>query len=273
MTGISRALIPAAGFGSRMRPLTTALPKEMLPLGRKPVLEFIVEELASCGIGDILLVISSAKEGIRSYFGNGDAFGVRISYAFQEQMRGLGDAVLHGVDWAGGNPFVVAFGDCIIESGDHDALRRLIDLNRSRDAFASALAQEVPIESVSKYGILRPAEPVNSVPTPPFQFDRIIEKPPADSAPSRWAVAARWILDPEIFSFIEKTPPDSKGEVGLSQAVDRALSEGREAWAVPLNADERRLDTGSWDTYLLAAARAILHDPDYGEHIRRELSL
>jgi UTP--glucose-1-phosphate uridylyltransferase len=269
MNGITRALIPAAGFGSRMRPLTAAVPKEMLPLGRKPVLEYIVEELESCGICEILLVISSAKEGIRSYFGSGEAFGVSLTYTVQEQMRGLGDAVLHGSDWAGGDPFVVAFGDCIIESAGHDALKRLIDTHRSTGAFASALAQEVLIESVSKYGILRPAEPAHAS----FRFDRIIEKPPADSAPSRWAVAARWILDQGIFTFIEKTTPDSKGEVGLSQAVDRALLDGREAWAVPLKPDERRLDIGSWDTYLAAAARAIINDPDYGENIRRDLSI
>src|SRR5579872_3708409 len=111
-----RALIPAAGFGTRLRPLTSAIPKEMLPLGRKPVLEYVVEEMRGAGLTRLLFVISPGKELIRSYFGDGSRWGVHCDYAIQPEMRGLGDAILHGESWTDGLPFVVAFGDCIIES-------------------------------------------------------------------------------------------------------------------------------------------------------------
>src|SRR5579872_3838049 len=111
-----RALIPAAGFGTRLRPLTSAIPKEMLPLGRKPVLEYVVEEMRGAGLTRLLFVISPGKELIRSYFGDGSRWDVHCEYVLQYEMRGLGDAVLHGESWTEGRPFVVAFGDCIIET-------------------------------------------------------------------------------------------------------------------------------------------------------------
>src|SRR5437588_8937489 len=89
---IERAIVPAAGYGTRLRPLTEAIPKEMLPLGRKPVLEYVLEELRGAGITDVLFVVSTGKEMIRKYFGDGERFGVRCTYAIQPEMKGLGDA-------------------------------------------------------------------------------------------------------------------------------------------------------------------------------------
>src|SRR5579862_3343934 len=113
-TTIDRAIIPAAGFGTRLRPLTTAIPKEMLPLGRKPVLEYVIEELRDAGVSRILMVVSAGKQMVRDYFGDGTAWGVRCDYVLQPEMRGLGDAVLQGEAWSEGEPVVVAFGDCIV---------------------------------------------------------------------------------------------------------------------------------------------------------------
>src|SRR5512143_4179910 len=112
---IDRALVPAAGYGTRMRPLTRAIPKEMLPIGRKPVLEHVLDELKGAGIQRILFIISPGKDMVQGYFGDGSAWGVRCDYAVQQQMRGLGDALLHGEEWAEGHPVMVAFGDCLIE--------------------------------------------------------------------------------------------------------------------------------------------------------------
>ena len=270
MPAIARALVPAAGYGTRLRPLTLAIPKEMLPLGRKPVLEIIVEELAASGIREILMVVSPGKESIRSYFEDGTRFGARITYAVQSEMRGLGDAILHGEEWANGQPFLTAFGDCIIDSPNHFATRRLLDAHRINASFATVLAQKVPRELVSRYGILS-QDSDQSRPEGAFPFSRIVEKPRPEDAPSQWAVAARWALGSDIFQFLRGADPDPKGEIGLSQAVDRALLAGQTAWAVPLNAGERRIDIGSWDSYLYSAAEAILQDPELGEGIRRRI--
>src|ERR1051326_3097400 len=105
---IRKAIVPAAGFGTRLHPLTKAIPKEMLPLGRKPVLQYVLEELKAAAIEEALLVISPGKEIIRNYFGDGAKFGIAIQYAVQNEMRGLGDAVLHGEEWANEEHFVVA---------------------------------------------------------------------------------------------------------------------------------------------------------------------
>ena len=271
MAQITKALIPAAGHGTRLAPLTRAIPKEMLPLGRKPVLEYIVEELSACGIRDVLIVTSPGKESIEAYFANGARFGIRISYVIQREMSGLGDAILHGEQWADGRPFLSAFGDCILESPEHAATRRLLQTFSEQGAFASVLTEEVALERVSRYGIVAPASTDEAESDCPFRFTRIVEKPAAADAPSRFAVAARWSLDSGIFAHIRETPPEPGGEIGLSQAVDRALLSGESGWAVPLVQGERRSDVGSWDTYLTASANAILNDEELGRGIRQSL--
>ncbi len=271
MSEITRSLIPAAGHGTRLSPLTRAIPKEMLPLGRKPVLEYIVEELVACGIRDVLIVVSPGKESIEAYFQDGAAFGVRISYVIQREMRGLGDAVLHGEQWADGSPFLAAFGDCLLDSADHEATRRLLQIHSTQGAFASVLTQEVGLDLVSRYGIVAPIAAPEAGSGSPFRFGRIVEKPSSADAPSRFAVAARWALDSGIFAHIRETPPGPGGELGLSQAVDRALLNGKTGWAVPLTPGEGRIDVGSWDSYLAAAADAIVRDEELGSGILESL--
>src|SRR5687768_10089365 len=159
MPEITRALIPAAGHGTRLSPLTRAIPKEMLPLGRKPVLEYIVEELVACGIGDVLIVVSPGKDSIKAYFEDGARYGIRISYTIQREMRGLGDAILHGEQWAEGGSFLAAFGDCLILSPNHAPTRRLLASHESIGSFATVLTQSVPDDCVTRYGILAPRGP------------------------------------------------------------------------------------------------------------------
>ena len=113
-----RAVVPAAGFGTRLRPLTNAIPKEMLPIGRKPVLHHVVDELLTAGLTEVLFVISPRKEMIREYFGDGSEFGINCEYTIQPEMRGLGDAILRSEPWTANEPFMVAFGDCMVKSAD-----------------------------------------------------------------------------------------------------------------------------------------------------------
>jgi UTP--glucose-1-phosphate uridylyltransferase len=239
----------------------------MLPLGRKPVLEYIVEELAACAIREALIVVSPGKEGIRAYFQDGDRFGIHLSYVIQPKMRGLGDAILQGEDWTGGETFLTAFGDAIIESTNHGASRRLLATHNENESFASVMVESVSLAMVSRFGIVSPTSATRPDSAIPFEFGRVLEKPTPEAAPSTWAVAARWVLDTGIFEHLRRLQPDSRGEIGLSQAVDSALVQGKAAWAVPLQPGEQRLDIGSWDTYLAASARAIVRDPEYGEGV------
>lgn len=274
-----RAIVPAAGFGTRLRPLTNALPKEMLPIGRKPVLEYVVEELCQAGISRVLFIISPGKEIIRRYFGDGSAWGLTCEYALQTEMRGLGDAVLQGETWTEGQPFVVAFGDCLIESRVESResreplipLARMIETHISNVAGATVLTERVARERTRKYGILAPLAPLPEPPEAPFSFHSLIEKPRPEEAPSLQAIAARWIFEPTIFDYLHHAVPDERGEIYLTESVREMLDAGSSGWAVPLLPAEARRDIGGWDTYFAASLRAALADEEYGAHLRKLL--
>jgi UTP--glucose-1-phosphate uridylyltransferase len=265
---IRKAIVPAAGLGTRLRPLTIAIPKELLPLGRKPVLQYVVEELISAGIEQILFVVSPAKELIRRYFEDGSGFDVQCEYAIQPQMLGLGDAVLHGEHWAAGENFVVAFGDCIITAPESLPLSRLLQVHSSHASDATVLAERIPRQMSHKYGILDPG--ANSIDAP-FKMQDIVEKPSPENAPSDLAVAARWALTPRIFPYIKQASTFASGEVNLTDPVRQMIREGAAAWGVPLEAGEARCDIGGWETYLKACARAAAGDFEFGDSIRESI--
>jgi len=192
---LRRAVLPAAGLGTRLRPLTRAFPKELLPVGRKPVLAHIATELLGAGITHALFVVSERKPQIRGFFGDvyeDDVTGgaLHCTYAVQEEQRGLGDALLCAADWTAGEPFVVAFGDCMIDAPDSAApLRRLLAAHQSKASDATVLTEQVALEQVSRYGVLAPAEAQPDLPTEPFALMDIVEKPAPHEAPSRNVVA------------------------------------------------------------------------------------
>lgn len=297
---IDRALVPAAGLGTRLYPLTRALPKEMLPLGRRPVLEYVVEELRAAGITRILFVVSPSKPMIEAYFGDGAKWGVRCDYVLQPERKGLGEAILRGEAWAEGQPFVVAFGDCLIEEETHYSitpssshplplspphpqpptpnarsapLRRLLETHRRERADATVLTERIARENTRKYGILAPAVPLPDAPTEPFPLADIVEKPAPELAPSTLAVAARWALNPTIFPFLRQASPGPDGEINLTDPVRALLAQGGRVWAVPLVDGEVRRDIGGWESYLLAAARAAASDPEFGPRVQRALGV
>jgi UTP--glucose-1-phosphate uridylyltransferase len=262
-----RAIVPAAGYGTRLRPLTRAIPKEMLPLGRRPVLEYVVQELKEAGIGRILFVVSPAKDMIRAYFGDGSEHGVSCEYALQPRMLGLGDAILRGEEWAGGRPFVVAFGDCIVRSAHAVGSRpldRMLRTHAAERADATVLTEYVDAEATRKYGILRPASAVAQPADGPFRVASLVEKPSPEAAPSRQAVAARWVLSPDIFPRLRAARPGPNGEIGLTDCVAEWVAQGARLWAEPLLAQESRLDVGGFATYLAAAVQAAFEDEEYG---------
>jgi UTP--glucose-1-phosphate uridylyltransferase len=264
---IDRAIVPAAGYGTRMRPLTHAIPKEMLPLGRKPALEYVLEELREAKIRRALFVISPRKEMIRDYFGDGSAWGVRCEYAIQPQMLGLGDAVLRGESWVERRPFVVAFGDCVIETNGEPPLVRLLRTHTTERADATVLTERIAPDRTRKYGIVAPVGETGAA----FPLSDIVEKPEPEQAPSNLAVAARWALSPRIFSHLRRLRPDSGSELNLTDAVRNWIAEGGRVWAVAMGEGESRCDIGGWETYLKAAAKAAARDPEFGGAVREML--
>lgn len=242
---ITKAVIPAAGRGTRLLPLTRAIPKELVPLGRKPVLEHIIDESVESGITDVLFVISEEKTAIRTYFGEsmGD---VRFYYVNQAEQKGLADAIYCGRDFVGDEPFAVALGDSVI-STDQDVLpfRRVIETFEKTDASAVIVVEKTPRAELSRYGIVEPKDRV----APVFQISDLVEKPRPEEAPSEYSIAGRYAFDPVIFDYIEQTPKGAGGEYQITDAIRLMLRDGREVWCVALGEHENRRDIGTFEVY------------------------
>ncbi len=259
-------VVPAAGLGTRLRPLTAGvLPKEMLPVGRKLALERIVDELRAAGAFRIVFVLSPAKEAlIRQHFGNENG-NVSFVYVLQPEMRGLGDAVLRAAGAVeNAARFVVALGDAVFEEPETGGLtRRLLDATTRADAAVGLAVQRVPPERISRYGVVKPA--ANAIFTAPFAITDIVEKPAPADAPSEFAAAARYVLSPDVFGHLERTPPGKNNEVQLTDVLRALLTvEGKTGIATPLAPGEVRHDLGGLDSYFRAFAAFALADPDHG---------
>lgn len=266
---IQKAVIPAAGLGTRLLPLTRSQPKEMLPLGRKPVIQYVVEEIRSAGVDCILIITTQSKQSIEEHF-SGDTSSGEIFYVHQairsDLPYGLGYAVGLSEGFVGDDPFLVCLGDCIAKSdGSDPLLKRLIHTHETHKASVTIAFEEVPLERVSRYGVAKPNGPVGEE----FQLDDIIEKPSREEAPSNLAVAARYILGPEIFSYIKQTRPGAGGELQLTDAIRSLLKNGHSVWGVKLRKDEVRYDIGGFAGYFKAFFDFSLADEDVGEEFRR----
>ena len=234
---VRKAIIPAAGFGSRFLPISKAVPKEMLPVVDKPVVQYVVEEAVASGVTDILLIISRGKRAIEEHFianleleadlDAKDKAGpltelrelmkiARIHFVFQPKMGGLGDAIRCAKEHVGDEPFAVLLGDALVspELGAKPVLRQLMDVQEKHGGSVVAL-EEVPLERVSRYGIMGGLEIEPGV----IKADTFIEKPKPEEAPSRLAVSARYILTPSIFDELDRTPLGKGNELQLTDAM------------------------------------------------------
>ena len=278
---IRKAIIPAAGLGTRLLPLTRAQPKEMLPIGRKPVIQHLVEEILSVGIEYILIITSQNKWSIKDHFDGDISLLGGVFYVYQAIRPGLpyGLAYALGLSegFAGNDPFLVCLGDCIIKSvssmrgqacGAPTLLERLIQTHEKHDAAATVAFEEVSPEKVSRYGIAEPGGPVGEE----FRLDDIVEKPSAERSPSNLAVAARYIFEPEIFSHIKRTQPGVGGELQLTDSIRSLLKSGRPVWGVKLRKDEVRYDIGGFAGYFRAFFEFSLADEELGEEFRQYVS-
>ena len=261
MTTPTAIMIFAAGLGTRLRPLSKAIPKEMLPVGRALALERIVAELHAAGADRIVFVVSPPKETfLKSHFGKG------FGYVIQPEMRGLGEAVLRAREQAkGASRLLVALGDAVFEEPELGGLTRRVLATDSPIAIA---VQRVPREHLSKYGVVAPKEGTDGA---AFAIKGIVEKPAPEDAPSEFAVTARYALPDTLFETLEKTPPAINGEIQLTDAIQSLLRAGVPGSAVPLLPGETRHDIGGFETYFKTFITFAINDPEYGAALRTYL--
>jgi len=274
---ITKAVIPVAGLGTRLLPATKSQPKEMLPIGRKPIVQYVVEELAEAGLDNILFVTGRKKRSIEDHFDFCPELGdngierdipenLSFFYIRQTNQNGLGDAISYAEKFAGKDSFAVALGDSIIQGGNHSSLlRRMVDIHQKEKAGATVAFMEVSEDDVRKYGVAKPKGRAGAV----FEVEELIEKPLPAEAPSRLAVSARYVFDPVIFEAIKRTPAGRKGELEITDAMNTLLKMGRKIVGVKLRTDERRYDVGGFETYFKAFLDFTLEDPEYGYMIRQ----
>jgi UTP--glucose-1-phosphate uridylyltransferase len=253
------AVIPAAGLGTRLFPLAYAIPKELLPLGPRPTIQLVVEELLAADVQDFVVVIGKGKEAIPEHFAvlreRDPAFAadrLQLRFVVQEQPRGLGDAILSVADAVAGD-FFVALGDAVIwGSRFGDLARRLLAVHQATGAAVVVAAQQVALQDTSRYGIIRPGEAGSGG---AVRVLDLVEKPGPEHAPSRLAICARYVLSQEVFAVLRSLPPGHGGELQLTDAL-RLLAQENLAYAVPLEADEERWDVGSLEGYGRATVKA-----------------
>ncbi len=237
---IRTAVIPAAGLGTRFLPTTKAVPKELLPLLDRPLIQYGVEEAVEAGVEHVVIVISQGKEALERYFSpdpelerrlinSGDvdrarqinrlSSSARFSYVVQEEPRGLGHAVLTARHAVGQEPFMVILPDDVIWPASEAAPRMIEVYNRFNSAVVAV--EEVPLEAVGAYGVVD-AEALESR---IYRVHGLVEKPDPQDAPSRLAIVGRYILPPRIFECLERTPPGAKGEIQLTDGMALLLQE------------------------------------------------
>jgi len=290
MRRITKCIIPAAGLGTRLLPATKSQPKEMVPVGRKPVIQYVVEEAIGAGIEQILIVTGAQKRTIEDHFdknpvleeslrrkGNDDAIkeinfledsDVQIFYTRQPEPTGLADAVMLGESFVDGEPFAVSLGDTIIQSFQGGSfLWKLVDGHLRLKSSATIALERVGREHVSRFGVIRPG----AVDGLQVRIEDLVEKPRPEEAPSDMAIAARYVFEPSIFEAIRRTPVGLGGERQLTDAIRLLLSDGEPVWGLLLESNEKRHDIGNLRTYAAAFVAMCLADPEIGQVFRKDL--
>ncbi|MBB5021977.1 UTP--glucose-1-phosphate uridylyltransferase GalU [Desulfurispira natronophila] len=281
---VRKAVLPVAGLGTRFLPATKAMPKEMLPLLDKPLIQYVVEEAVASGIEQIIFVTGRTKRSIEDHFdkdyrletqleesGKNDLLKmvqditdmVEIAYVRQKEALGLGHAILTAKNLVGNEPFAVMLGDDIIRTPKVPGIGQLLEKFERYQASVLAVEQ-VPMSQISSYGCIDAKE----IAPRTFQVSDMVEKPPVDEAPSDLAIIGRYVLTPAIFPVLEKTPPGRGGEIQLTDAI-KALGQSEGIYGYLF--EGKRYDCGDKLEYLKATAElALLHD-EFGPPLREFL--
>ena len=281
---IRKAVIPAAGYGTRFLPATKATPKEMLPIVDKPTIQYIVEEALASGIEDILIISGHGKRAIEDHFDSAPALehdlerkgkddllnllrettDVNVHYVRQKYMRGLGDAILCARSFVGAEPFAVLLGDDVVYHPERSALGQLIDVYE--ETHGSVLGcQMVSDEQVSSYGIVA-GEALENPRL--MRVSDMVEKPSIEEAPSRMAVLGRYIISPEIFAILGETKPGKGGEIQLTDAL-KVLAQREAVYAYDF--EGKRYDLGDKLGFLQATVEFALRREDFGADFKSYL--
>jgi UTP--glucose-1-phosphate uridylyltransferase len=277
---ISKAVIPAAGLGTRFLPATKAMPKEMLPVVDKPAIQYVVEEAVEAGLTDVLMITGRNKNALENHFDRateleatlekkGDKRRLQevvhsthlanIHYVRQKDPLGLGHAVLRSQMHVGDNPFAVLLGDDLIDSRE-TLLADMVALYNNTPATIVAL-QEVDPSQVHLYGI---ATVENTGTNDVVRITGLVEKPTADKAPSNLAVIGRYILQPNIFPALEDTKPGSGGEIQLTDALNQVATDTSNGGVLGVVFRGKRYDTGDRLDYLKAIVQVAITRDDLG---------
>ena len=286
---VTKAIICAAGFGTRFLPITKSIPKEMLNIIDTPAIEFIIQEILQAGIKDILIVVSSNKNAIIDYFDSNYQLEQHLSkkqknkelqsitqynkdcnifFIRQHYPQGLGDAISYAKSFVGDEPFAVLLGDDVIINHDHNlpsGLQQCLDVFNKYHKMVLGV-QEVPDKEVNKYGIITPAKDCRNQLDMPVTG--IIEKPELKDAPSNYAVIGRYILTPDIFGEISKLKPSSRGEIELTPALEEIIKANG---AYACNILAKRYDIGSKLGLIKAVIDEALTRDDLKEEVTQYL--
>ncbi len=282
---ITKAVIPAAGFGTRFLPATKSQPKEMLPIIDTPTIQYVVEEAVASGITDILMIIGKGKRSIEEHFDRNyelesqleeankleelDSLKrisnlANIHFIWQKELNGLGDAISYARYHVNNEPFAVLLGDTLIESNNKvPVTKQLIDVYNQYQASVVAL-EEVDPSVVSRYGIMD-GRKVNEM---VYKVDGFVEKPDVDKAPSNLAIASRYVFTSEIFHYLDRIKPGKNNEIQITDAMQLMVKD--KAW-YGLKFEGRRHDIGNKLDYLKTNVTYGLKREDFGEEFRQWL--
>ena len=272
---VRKAVIPAAGLGTRFLPATKATPKEMLPIVDKPTIQYIIEEAVASGIEEFLIITGRTKRSIEDHFdrsleleydlaakGKNELLemvkkiaSINIYYIRQKEPKGLGHAISCAKQFIGDEPFAVLLGDDVVYTEGTPALKQLMNVYEKTGGSVLG-CQMVPEDKVSSYGIVNPE---NTSDPRTFKVEDMVEKPDAADAPSRLAVLGRYIINPEIFDILEKTAPGKGGEIQLTDAL-KVLAKQETMYAY--NFEGRRYDVGDKEGFLEATVEYALRRPE-----------
>ncbi len=278
MQKVTKAVIPAAGLGTRFLPATKACPKEMLPIVDKPTIQYIIEEALASGIKDILIITGHNKRSIEDHFdynpelelnlrehGKDELLAlmkeigdINLHYIRQKEPKGLGHAILCAKSFVGDEPFAVLLGDDVVYNEEKPCLEQLLDVYDATGASVLG-CQTVPQEKVSSYGIVA-SEATEDARI--FKVNDMVEKPAVEEAPSRLAVLGRYVITPEIFAILEQTESGRGGEIQLTDAL-KVLAKEQAMYAYDFVG--RRYDVGDKQGYLEAMVEYALRRPELRE--------
>lgn len=277
---VRKAVIPAAGLGTRFLPATKAMPKEMLPIVDKPTIQFIVEEAIASGIEDILIITGKSKRAIEDYFDSNyelEAYleekeeeallesvkkidGVQLFFIRQPYPRGLGHAVLQAKGFVGNEPFAVLLGDDLMES-PVPLTQQLINVYEETGA-SNIAVMPVPHEHTDRYGVIGIEEEMRDG---LYQVNEFVEKPDPDVAPSNLAIIGRYLLTPEVFDYLETQEPGAGNEIQLTDAIDRLNGE-QPIYGTRFDGD--RFDVGNKLGFLEFSIHRGLQSEEIGDDLK-----